>query len=278
MYFNSYYNYGIDFSRPLYYDIPDKDGIVRHYRIAMNADFIEIIPTKNSVDITKDDLELLVQNYHDIALWKKMFPPKSWIFKGFTIINLTDVTVDDEISNLKTTLLNKETGSEAELQKFQSIFRSIYRMNDLRAGFTTFDSLGEEFKRPGSENAKSFLLNNSRKGDCKLILCESAYKSLVKEHTYFTISNVEEYAEKTDNGTLATNLLDNGVQSCILAPVAKGGVLLGVLELVSKTKYELNSINAIKLEDILPYIVTSVERNNTDYQNRIKAIIQRECT
>lgn len=275
---NEYYNYGIDFSRPLYYDIPDKDDIVRHYRIAMNADFIEIIPTERSIDITRKDLELLIQNYHDIALWKEKFPPKSWIFKGFTIINLTDVTVDDEISNLKTTLLNKEIGSEEELFKFQSIFRSIYRMNDLRAGFTTFENVGEEFKRPSSEKAVSFLLNKDRKGKCKTILCDQAYKALVKDQTYFTISNVEEYSKKEKDSLLAKHLMQNNVLSCILAPIAKDGVLLGVLELVSKTKYELNSINAIKLEDILPYIVTSVERNNVDYQNRIKAVIQSECT
>ena len=63
-----------------------------------------------------------------------------------------------------------------------------------------------------------------------------------------------------------------------MAPIAKNGELLGILELVSDKPYELNSINAIKLEDILPYIVTAVERNKRDYENRIKAVIQNECT
>ncbi len=50
------------------------------------------------------------------------------------------------------------------------------------------------------------------------------------------------------------------------------------MELVSSRKNELNSINAIKLDKILPYIVTAVERTRADYKNRVKAIIQSECT
>ncbi|MFO8147249.1 MAG: GAF domain-containing protein, partial [Gillisia sp.] len=38
---NHHYGYNIDFSRPLYYDIPDENGILKHYRVALNADFID---------------------------------------------------------------------------------------------------------------------------------------------------------------------------------------------------------------------------------------------
>src|SRR5690606_1231252 len=73
-------------------------------------------------------------------------------------------------------------------------------------------------------------------------------------------------------------VIENEVQSFILAPIANGTELLGVLELVSYRKNELNTINAIKLDDILPYIVTAVQRNKNEFENRVKAVIQSECT
>src|SRR5690606_35378930 len=79
-------------------------------------------------------------------------------------------------------------------------------------------------------------------------------------------------------GLLSQNLLENDIKSCILAPISKGNELLGIMELVSNQKNELNSINAVKLEDFLPYIATTVERNRIEYENRIKAVIQNECT
>jgi gas vesicle protein len=53
---------------------------------------------------------------------------------------------------------------------------------------------------------------------------------------------------------------------------------LGILELVAMKKNQLNSINTIKLDEILPYIATAIDRNRSDFENRIKAVIQSECT
>lgn len=275
---NFHYNYKVDFSRPLYYDIPNEEGIMKHYRIALNADFIEIEPGERAMEITEKDVDLLIQNIDNVSLWKEKFPPKSWIFKGFTIINLTDVTVDDAISELKTTLLHQDSSDKSELLKFQEIFQSIYKIPDLRVGFTVFNKREMTFERMNSRDAQSFILYKEIFSNCKTGICEESFSKLIEEQSYFTIANVDRYAEKSKNNLLSQNLKKSGVQSCILAPIAHGDDLLGVLELVSSRKNELNSINAIKLDDILPYIVTAVKRNRTEFENRIKAVIQSECT
>lgn len=275
---NHHYGYNIDFSRPLYYDIPDQNGILKHYRVALNADFIDIEPGEGAIEISEKDVDVLIQNIEDVSLWKKKFPPKSWIFKGFTIINLTDVTVDDAISDLKTTLLHQETSNKAELFRFQEIFQSIFKIPDLRVGFTVFNKAEKSFERMNNEDAQSFILNKEASAECSKIFCERTYTQLVKEQGNFIIANTDEYAEDTNYNLLAKNLKENNIKSCILAPIAEGEELLGVLELVSPRKNELNSINAIKLEDILPYIVTAVKRNRTEFENRVKAVIQSECT
>lgn len=105
---NSYYNYEIDFKRPLFYEIPDKNGVMRTYRASMNADFTFCEPTENSIEITPEIVDKLIENGDDFDMWKEYFPPKSWILKGLTILNLTDVTVDDSISDLKSTLLSQK--------------------------------------------------------------------------------------------------------------------------------------------------------------------------
>ena len=272
-----YYDYKVDISRPLYYDIPDKHGIRKHYRIAMNADFVEIFPKENAPELKQKDVDLLVQNVDNVDLWKEKIPPNSYIFKGFTIINLTDVTIDDAISELKTTLLFEEINEAEELQKLQEIFRSIYKISDLRVGFTVFNRREMVFERMENKDAYSFILDKEMPNDCETGICEKGLKKLVDENSYFTIANVENYVKNNDN-LLAKNLKKHHVKSCLLAPIAKNGKLLGVLELVSKRKNGLNSINAIKLDDILPYIVATVERNRNDFENRIKAVIQSECT
>ena len=275
---NGYYGYNIDFTRPFYYDIPDENGIMRHYRIAVNADFVEFEKTEKAIDITEDDVDLLLQNTDDIDLWREKFPPLSWIFKGFIITNLTDVTVDDGISDLKTQLLNNNLPKEDNLKGITEIFRSIYRSPDLEVGLTLYDGKSLDLTKMENDQIKSYILNSTEELNCHDAFCNEAYNAIIDKQQYFAISNVEAYIEKHPDSVLSKNLQHKKIKSCIFAPIAKGNDLLAILELVSFHKNELNSINAIKLEDIVPYIVTALERNKADFENRVKAVIQSECT
>jgi hypothetical protein len=81
---NAYYKQNIDFGKPLFYDIPDKSGILKHYRILYNVDFTEIYPAENTRFLTQTEIEELVDNYDNLDLWKKAFPENSWFLKGFS--------------------------------------------------------------------------------------------------------------------------------------------------------------------------------------------------
>ena len=275
---NNYYGYNLDFSRFLFYDIPDDNGIKRHYRIDLDWEFMDIYPKEDFKDVTDEDVDLLIQNMEDIDLWKKIFPPKSWVFKGFTIITLTDVTVDEAISDLKSTLLKREASREEELKKFEEIFRSIYKIPDLKIGYGVFNEHSSTYEQLGGKCVSGFILDAESEEECRKGLCDDSFRALMKEHSYFAISNVKAYAKATSHNLLSRNLEAEGAKSAIIAPIAKNRELLGVLELISYKKNELNSVNARKLEDILPYIVTAVERNKTEFENRVKAVIQNECT
>ena len=274
---NNYYDYNIDFSRPPYYDIPDENGIEKHYRAGLNGDFVELYPKDEAQEITQKDVDDLLQDVENIELWKEKFPPCSWMFKGFIIVNLTDVTIEDAISELKTALLFQKTAQKDELDKLQRIFRTIYKIPDLRVGFTGYNAEDKTFEKVMKMKAKSFILNEDLQSDCKTGICEQSFSNLIEKNKKFSIPNVEKYAKENDN-LLSRNLLANDVKSCILAPLAKNGNLVGILELVANRKNVLNRINAMKLDEILPYIITASERNKNDFENRIKAVIQSECT
>ena len=96
------YGFNVNFKRPFYYEIPDANGIMQFYKILYNADFTEIIPTDKAPKITQSDVDELLDNFENIDLWKEKFPPDSYIFKGFVISNIFNVTDDQSISNIKT--------------------------------------------------------------------------------------------------------------------------------------------------------------------------------
>ncbi|NNM16256.1 MAG: GAF domain-containing protein, partial [Bacteroidia bacterium] len=95
---NSYYGMPVDLSTPLVLEIPNANtGLLRSYRVAFNADMIDIYPTDNTPKITEEDYQELINDFDNIALWKEKFPPDSYIMKGIGVVNLMDVTMDASV-------------------------------------------------------------------------------------------------------------------------------------------------------------------------------------
>lgn len=275
---NRFYGTQLDFTKPLFYDIPTSTGIIKHYRILYNADFLEIIPTENAPVLSDDEVKLLIDNYDDLALWKEKFPKGAWLMKGFAVMTLFDATVENAVSNLKTKLLGNSTGPGFQ-KNLASIFRSIFKIPDLRIGFTSFDQSESTFRSiPSGTKLRSFLLHDQREERCSLVLGRNAYNALVNEHTYFSVSDMDAYLKIDPESRTAQHFLNQNIQSFILAPVVKNDVLLGILELVSPRKKEFNTVNAHKLEIVMPFLVDTIDRKISEMQNRIRAVIQTNYT
>jgi hypothetical protein len=277
---NFCYGYNLNFKRPFYYEIPDVNGILHYYKILYNADFIEIIPTNSAPKITQADYDELLDNFENIELWKKKFPPNSYIFKGFVISNIFDVTDDQSISNIKSNLIgDKKSKDDSFMQGFHEVFRSLLGIKDIKVGFSIYNQEENTFERIYGVDMNSFLLNNLDSASCADSLCSWSYNRLLNENKYFSVSDVDKMF-KMANGRAPhiTTLHKQGIKSAIFAPIANEKGLMGIIEIVSNEPQVLNSINANKLIDVMPFIVSAIERSKNEEENLIEAIIQKECT
>ncbi len=274
-----YYGFKLDFKRPYFYDIPNAEGVMHHYRILYNADFMEILPTENTPELSQDDVDELLESPENLELWKEKLPPNSFISRGFVISNMFDVTAEQSISEIKSELIaSDKRGSDNFMEDLQETFRSFFRVKDLRVGFSTYNRMADRFERVYGKGIESFILNKKDEASCERILCEGSYDKLLNSKTYFTVADVEKYYKLSEGSAPYKGLHEQGIKSAIFAPIAHEGELLGILEIVSTKKNELNGINATKLDDVMPYIVSAVVRSKIEEENLIDAIIQNECT
>ena len=277
---NYCYGYNLNFKRPFYYEIPDANGVLRYYKILYNADFCEIEPTDKAKKITQEDYNQLLDNFDNLALWKEKFPPDSYIFNGFVISNIFDVTEDQSISNIKSSLIGEDKRKDENfIQGFHEIFRSLLGINDIKVGFSIYNQEEDVFERVYGVGMHSYLLGDMETRKCSDALCGWSYNRLLKENNYFSVSDVDRDFEKSKGkAPHIVNLKKQGIKSAIFAPIANDKGLMGIIEIVSPTPQMLNSINANKLIDVMPFIVSAVERSKNDEENLIEAIIQKECT
>lgn len=275
---NHYYGYNVDFKRPFYYNIPAADGFIHNYRVLYNADFIEFEKTPEAPEISQEDVNKLLESFEDVKVWKEKFPPKSYIFKGFAIANLFDVTLDVSISDFKANLLRRELYGGTLNVEFGRIFRTIFNLPELKIGFTDYNLETESFERQLYKDIESFILCGKKSEVSKDALCSTSFYTLFKQKDIYCVTDAERYHNLYPDNLLYKKMIDQNLKSALFASIVEDNQVLGVLELVSPNANDLNTINANKLKDIMPFLVDSVVRTKNRVENELELIVQEECT
>ena len=157
----------------------------------------------------------------------------------------------------------------------QTIF---FRQKDIQVGFITYNAKQDRLERVHGKGIDSFILKGLDAEDCSQAFCEGSYEKLIRDQGYFVVSDMDKYKAVSESHPLYAGLYEQGIRSAIFAPIAEEGEMLGVLEVVSGVPNALNGVNATKLDDVMPYIVSAVQRSKIEEENLIDAIIQHECT
>ena len=269
----SYFHFPVPGGGPLTMEFFNKDqGLLRTYKMLINADMCEFVPTKKAVDITREDFEELIDNFGDIKLWKKKFPPNSWIMRGVNMINLVDVTIDHSIETITSNLLVKSADS---FERIQNGIRSLLNMKDLDIGVLTLD--GDQIVPIGKHDVRSIMVRNDESLDCHKDMCDYTFGQLMKKREPLVISDAGLFHDEV-NGGLSGRVASSEYKSYIVAPLVHEDELLGFLELGARERYALNNGTLSSLSLITPILAMAHKRFKEEAQNRIEAIIQQECT
>jgi len=271
------YNVNLDFRRPFYYDIPTNTGFIKNYKTLFNGDFFKVKPLENAPKLTEEDIHLLLDNFDNIAIWKEKFPPNSYQFRGFGMVNLVDATTDQSLTNLKENLLNNDKNTSNRIS--ESIAK-LYHSSTIEFGISTFELVGDNFEFNKVIEKNSFINNQvkDQKNKFENFFCNGIRSKVFENKELLAISNVEKYAKQTNFNGFSKALKANNIESIILVPLQLNNNLLSVLELVSPKKYELNSINAYKLKDVIPVFKVAIKRFMEEFNNKLESIIQENYT
>jgi len=267
-----HYQYEVNLSVPIIVELADKSGEIRYYRSAFNADLMEISPTENSKEVTYEDYLELMDNFHDIDLWKEKIPPNSWVVRGLGIVNLMDITIDQSINLMTSNLLE---GSNDSFEKVLENIRSLLRIEELDIAFIRADH-NTLFSVKKNKNW-NIMMNGVEEISFKEGFCKGAKECMFENHEAFLLSTTAGYIQHADT-LLARQLKEQKLKSYLITPLEYNGVLYGFLELASKKERALNGSIIEKLKLITPILSMAASRFSEENRNKIEAIIQEECT
>lgn len=271
---SAHFGFPINLKLPIIFEIPDKDGLSKYYRSAFNADLIEIFPTEKSIEITEEIYAELLDNFDNLEIWKKYFPKDSWEVKGLGLVNFLDVTTDQLISQITSSLLSTNTDN------FDTVLdnmRRILNSDDLNISFVSLDQNSKIRQVGSNERSESILLKDLESLDVKKAICQFSYELLFNENKPFVISDTEQYIKENEN-ILCDQLKGLKIKSYLLAPVVHNHEFFGFIELGSLKTREINSLTYQRLKILLPILAMAASRYKEEHRILTEAIIQEQCT
>lgn len=253
-----------------------KLGIMRSYEINIDHSFVNIEPRKKLKKLSDKQIKELTSDFYNLELWFKTLPPEDFELKGFAIVYLPEVTIQQSISLLKDKLLNKDAiTSKENFSKLEIGMRSLLKMPELSLGITVFTVDGNN-KCGGRNYLNTWRSILPQPEIMPEYFLNSVYeKAVIGADRVFIVKDLENYPNPTK---VEVSLLKAGFKSLIIAPLYFDDKLVGVLELASPIKNELNHVSWIEAFKTLPLFSNAAHKVILDLNNEIKAKIQEEYT
>lgn len=273
------FRYGVNLKTPrsYYLDVPNlKTHRTNHYRVMFNGDFTELEPVDPNFSISKEDIELLRNNVHNIEVWMEIFPLNSFVFKGFGIISLFDVTMEELISELKTELLHPDVfQSEVHLKNIKDKVVRILEMSDLEMGMFILDENTDTVECFRDVQFKSLVLQVERNVPVTECFCGYGQEELLKMEPVF-FSDLTKLT--SEDHPQVQRLAKNGIRSYVAIPVRLDSGLIGVIEFGSPHVGEVNTVSVNKIFEIIPIFAVTMQRWMVVHETLMESIIQQNFT
>ena len=275
----SYFKRDIRSTLPFYYDIPNKLGIMKHYKITVNSDFSDIYPTEDAIIPEDHVIDMLLENMDDIKLWKKYFPSKSWILSGFTIISLVDCTSEVALSDLKSSMIKIDPENLTPDENLGEVFKSYFDVAELKFGLMLFNKKEKRLEKvPIYENVFTNHILDFWINTFDEEVRQAAFENFNYNSKPIVVSNVNNLDSHTKSLPSFEILIENNINSFMVIPIMKDNELLAIIEFTSPIVNSFNGLKLKKLEFFADMILFSLSRFTFERNNQIEAIIQREYT
>lgn len=268
--------YGVDAS----FEIPqfrihstDKEsGLTRYFNMLTDARFVQIHQKGKAVKLKDEDVEQLLENYHDLNLWQQLLPPDRFVFEGFGMFKVVETTPQRAVASIQNKLLDKQSIiNRQKLSKIEMRIRSLLKKPGLRLGVAVFN-----------EDPRSFMLFRQTwltvMKDPELICRNyqnSVYEKAVLQARPMVIHDLKKLPSKT---IIEETLINEGHRSMLIIPLYYDTELVGLLELVSPHPGEMNTSALVKMQEALNAFGIAAKRQAIELENQIKAKMQEEFT
>ncbi|QCK15390.1 GAF domain-containing protein [Mangrovivirga cuniculi] len=271
-----YFDKEIKSSPPIIYKFIDSNGLMKYYQFDVDSRFLDVeLKADTCPNLDQQIISGKVPSVNDIETWMEKLPLDLFVFKGFAVITLRDLTMTEGISDLRNELMLHQDFSDPEfLSQIQLAVKSILNCADINVGIAAFQNFEGRQLLSERRLANSFLISRLCSGHCKEEYSE-VIKLLDNVKVPKYIRNIKDFI--SDYPVLG-RLSETNINSVILYPLFFDDEPVGVLEISSESTEVLNENMISLLDHVTPVISLALHRSADVVVNNVRNIIKTNYT
>lgn len=259
----------------IYGHVNEKTKLTQYYNIQTDTKFVDIQYKGELPELNFEELGQYFQEDNELEYLMKHLPLNNFSFDGFSIISITDVTLQHAIDGIRDALVNHDYQNDAYTHVIQAL-KSLSGDGNLEFGLMPFLTVNDKLVFDDQEFSQSKLIN-------------SAKASYVEEEVFYSLVN--KYKENPKaifvsaiNDDLIMKdpflkvLKEAGVCSYSVLPVYYNTQLAGVLEVYSDHEVIIDDKLLSRLRPAMPLIGQLFQYNIEDFNAKMDEVLMDKFT
>ncbi len=245
-----------------------------YYKIHVDTRFLEIHATGDLPNLDNELLESWLVESNSEEHLEKLLPLSLFEFKGFSIVDFTDVTEEHAIENLKNVLVGDL--EHIPFDEVNQSLRTLAGKNNIDFGILPFVKINGRSVYLSEGCSRSIIMNSA----VKYHISEDVFNDLVEQYEQNAeVLIFNKISEQRDIKHPFLKVLKYaGINSYALLPVFYHKQLLGVLEIYSYEKIFFDRALLARLQSAMPYIAQLLKQMADDFADTIENLVRDNFT
>ncbi|AYL95750.1 GAF domain-containing protein [Mucilaginibacter celer] len=251
-------------------------GLSRYFNIQTDPRFVEIELKGELPELNFDTIEPYLHSNMSLDLIEQVLPLNLFKFKGFTVITLTDITLQYAMENIRSVLVSHSANEQEQYKHVIESLRTLAENPGIQFALMPFLSINNQPIFDNEECAKSVLLHAAK----EFHLAEETFDNMVDDYSsnprpIFFNSLTD---EKIAKFPFLQVLKQAGVKSYGIFPVYYNLKNVGIMEVYSYNEIVFYEHLLAKLRATTPMIAQLLQNSIDRFETRINAVIKNKFT
>jgi hypothetical protein len=259
----------------IYAHVNQETKLTQYYNIQNDTQFIDI---QYKGDLPELNFETLAQHFQEgteLEYLAKEVPLKKFIFEGFSVISITDVTLQHAIEGIRNALVDHNYQKEAYSHVIQAL-KTLGGNGNLEFGLMPFLTVNKKLVFDNKEFSQSMLINSAKASNLE----EEVFYSLVDKYKEnprpIFVSSIND--DQIDKDPFLRVLKEAGVCSYSVLPIYYNTQLAGVLEVYSNHELVVDDKLLSRLRPAMPLIGQLYQYSIEEFDAKMDAVLMDKFT